>query len=110
MAQKVNVLLVDDIDGSEADETLAFGFDGTHYEIDLNSEHAQVLRGQLGRYAKAARKVTASARPSRVRTISANDGLNRDIRSWAKERGLNVNDRGRIPADIIAKYKAENGT
>ena len=47
MAQKVNVLLVDDIDGSDADETIEFGLDGTHYEIDLNSDHAQELREQL---------------------------------------------------------------
>ena len=67
MAQKVNVLLVDDIDGSDAEETIQFGLDGTHYEIDLNSDHAQELRGQLERYAKAARKVTGSAgRTSRV--------------------------------------------
>jgi Lsr2 len=45
MAQKVSVLLVDDIDGSDAHETIKFGLDGTHYEIDLNSDHAQELRG-----------------------------------------------------------------
>jgi Lsr2 len=55
------VLLVDDIDGSDADETIKFGLDGTHYEIDLNSDHAEELRGQLSRYVKAARKVTGSA-------------------------------------------------
>ena len=52
MAQKVNVLLVDDIDGSDADEAIQFGLDGTHYEIDLNSDHAQELRGQLQRYTR----------------------------------------------------------
>ena len=78
MAQKVNVLLVDDIDGSDADETIQFGLDGTHYEIDLNSDHAQELRGQLQRYVKAARKVTGSAgRPSRVRRATENDARNR---------------------------------
>jgi Lsr2 len=40
VARKVNVLLVDDIDGSDAVETVSFGLDGTHYEIDLNSDHA----------------------------------------------------------------------
>ena len=60
MAQKVSVLLVDDIDGSEARETISFGLDGTRYEIDLNGEHTQELREQLGRYVKAARKVTGS--------------------------------------------------
>ena len=61
MSQKVNVLLVDDIDGSDASETIPFSLDGTAYEIDLNGEHAHELRGHLERYVKAARKVTGSA-------------------------------------------------
>ena len=110
MAQKVNVLLVDDIDGSDAGETVSFGLDGTHYEIDLNSDHAQDLRGQLQRYVKAARKVTGSAgRPSRVRRAPENEARNKEIRNWARERHLDVNDRGRIPADIVAQYEAANG-
>jgi hypothetical protein len=110
MAQKVNVLLVDDIDGSDAHETIPFGLDGTHYEIDLNSDHAQELRGQLSRYVKAARKVTGPAeRPSRVRRATENDARNKEIRNWARERNLDVNDRGRIPADIVAQYETENG-
>ncbi len=60
MAQKISVLLVNDIDGSQADETIPFGLDGTHYEIDLNSKHAQELRGQLERYVSGARKATRS--------------------------------------------------
>jgi hypothetical protein len=110
MAQKVNVLLVDDIDGSDAGETVSFGLDGTHYEIDLNSDHAQDLRGQLQRYVKAARKVTGSAgRRSRGRRTTENDARNKEIRNWARERHLDVNDRGRIPADIVAQYEAANG-
>jgi hypothetical protein len=110
MAQKVNVLLVDDIDGSDADETIPFGLDGTQYEIDLNSDHARELRGQLERYTKAARKVTGSAgRPSRVRRATDNDARNKEIRNWARERHLDVNDRGRIPGDIVAQYEAANG-
>ncbi len=108
MAQKVNVLLVDDIDGSDAEETIKFGLDGTRYEIDLNSEHAEELRGQLERYVKAARKVTGSAgRPARVRRGSENDARNKVIRDWAREKGLDVNDRGHIPGDIVAQYEAE---
>jgi hypothetical protein len=68
MSQKVNVLLVDDIDGSDAGETIPFSLDGTAYEIDLNGEHAHELRGHLERYVKAARKVTGSAsRPAQAR-------------------------------------------
>ncbi len=110
MAQKVNVLLVDDIDGSDAEETIQFGLDGTRYEIDLNSEHAKDLRGQLECYVKAARKVTGSAgRSAPVRSTRANDARNKKLRNWARERDLDVNDRGRIPADIVAQYEAENG-
>jgi hypothetical protein len=109
MAQKVSVLLVDDIDGSDAHETIKFGLDGTHYEIDLNSDHAEELRGQLSRYVKAARKVTGSAdRPARGGRAAANDAKNREIRNWARERHLDVNERGRIPADIVAQYEAAN--
>jgi hypothetical protein len=108
MAQKVNVLLVDDIDGSDADETIQFGLDGTHYEIDLNSGHVKELREQLERHVKAARKVTGPAgRPARVRRASENDARNKVIRDWAREKGLDVNDRGRIPGDIVAQYEAE---
>ena len=57
MAQKVQTLFVDDIDGSDADGTVRFGLDGTDYEIDLNSEHAQALRDALARYISAARRV-----------------------------------------------------
>ena len=110
MAQKVNVFLVDDIDGSNAEETIRFGLDGTHYEIDLNDEHAEDLRGRLERYVKAARKVTGSAgRPGRGRSASANDDRNKEIRDWARERDLDVNERGRIPAGIVAQYEAANG-
>jgi hypothetical protein len=110
MAQKVNVLLVDDIDGSDADETVSFGLDVTRYEIDLNSGHAEELRGLLARYVKAARKVTGSAgRPARVRRITADDARNKEIRNWARERHLDVNERGRIPADIVAQFEAANG-
>jgi hypothetical protein len=108
MAQKVNVLLVDDIDGSDADETVQFGLDGTRYEIDLNSGHAGKLREELKRYVKAARKVTGPAgRPARVRRGGDNDARNKVIRDWARENGLDVNDRGRIPGDIVARYEAE---
>ena len=56
MAQKIQTLFIDDLDGSEADGTVRFGLDGTEYEIDLNAEHAQALRDALARYVQAARR------------------------------------------------------
>jgi len=110
MAQKVNVILVDDIDGSDAAETVSFGLDGTRYEIDLNSGHAQELREQLDLYVGKARKVAAPAsRAGRARRTGANDARNKEIRDWAREKGLDVNERGRIPVGIVAKFEAANG-
>jgi hypothetical protein len=110
MAQKVQITLVDDLDGtSEADETVAFAIDGNAYEIDLSQANADKLRDALAIYVASARK--ASTRASRATGTSprrARGGDNRvaEIRAWAKEQGLAVNERGRIPADIVAKYDA----
>jgi hypothetical protein len=109
VAQKVNVLLVDDIDGSDAEETVRFGIDGAHYEIDLTREHAGELRSALTRYAKAARKVTGSgALPARARG-SSRAGSSKAVRDWAKEHGYEVSDRGRVPARVAAEYEAAGG-
>jgi len=95
MSQKVNVLLVDDIDGSEAGETIPFSLDDTSYEIDLNGEHPHELRGHLERYVKAARKVTGStSRPAQVRRTPATDPRNKEIRDWARDQGPYVSSRG----------------
>ena len=110
MAQKVNVILVDDIDGSDAVETVSFGLDGARYEIDLNSGHAEELRKQLDLYVKKARKVTGPASlAGRGRRTGANDARNKEIRDWAREKDLDVNERGRIPAGIVAQFEAATG-
>jgi len=113
MARKVQVLLVDDVDGSTADETVAFGLDGANYEIDLSTSNASAFRDALAKFVAAARKsgrpgtaksakATTTAKPS----PSADRAQNQAIRDWAKRNGLQVNERGRIPADIIEKYHA----
>jgi hypothetical protein len=108
MAQKVCVILIDDIDGSEAVETVQFGLDGAHYEIDLNHQHGEELRAAVTPYTEKARKATARAgRPGQPHRAAA-DARNKAIRQWARERGFTINERGRVPADIIAKYEAEN--
>jgi hypothetical protein len=108
MAQRVDILLVDDIDGSEAGETVQFGLDGARYEIDLNAPHARDLRAALTGYIDHGRK--AHGRPARTRRTAVNGGTNtKEVREWAKAQGFKVNERGRIPADIIAKYAAANG-
>jgi hypothetical protein len=108
MAQKIQTLVIDDLDGSQADGAVLFGLDGTDYEIDLNSEHAQQLRDALARYVGAARRTSASARrPSRTERRPQADGLNTtEVREWAKAQGVDVKDRGRVPAELIVKFKA----
>jgi hypothetical protein len=109
MAQKVQVLLVDDLDGGEATETVAFSLDGTTYEIDLSSENAGKLRKEFGPYVDHARKASGGGggggRRRRARTGPGRERSS-EIRAWAKQRGYKVSERGRIPATIIQEYDA----
>ena len=96
MAQKVNIILVDDLDGSDANETVSFGLDGTTYEIDLNDKHAAKLRDSLSGYIGHARKATNNG-PSAA-----------EIRAWARSNGYDVPDRGRVSAEVRSAYEAAN--
>ena len=112
MARKVQVHLVDDIDGSRADETLKFGLDGTLYEIDVNAKHGDKLRAALAQYISKARRIgRGGVVASRGRGTSPRSDReqNQAIRDWAKSKGHEVNDRGRIPANIVEQYHAEAG-
>ena len=111
MAQKVQTLLIDDLDGGQADDTVRFGLDGAEYEIDLNAKHAQELRDALARYAGAARRVGGAARrPARGARRGSANGLNTtEVREWAKAQGIEVKDRGRVPAELVVKFKAAAG-
>jgi hypothetical protein len=114
VAQKVQTLFIDDIDGGEADGTVRFALDGTEYEIDLNAKHTEGLRSALGKYVSHARKVgSASRRGGRAAgrgARAAGSALNTtEIRNWAREQGYDIKDRGRVPADLVAKYQAATG-
>lgn len=101
MAQKVSITLVDDIDGSEASQTVVFGLDGTSYEIDLNDKNADALRESLATYVGHARKVGRAARRGARAATSADGGASaKEIREWARSNGHSVPERGRIPADV----------
>lgn len=112
MAQKVQVLLVDDLDGGEADETVTFALDGKTYEIDLTTANAEKLRGLLDPYTKGGRRtggrVTAARAKGRA-SATAGSPDTAAIRAWAKENGYNVNDRGRVPAEIREAYEKAKG-
>jgi hypothetical protein len=109
MAQKVNIILVDDIDGSDAVETVSFGLDGTTYEIDLNKKNAAGLRDALASYVGHGRKVTGSRGGRRSASSKNNMGPTaREVRDWARSNGFSVPDRGRIPADVREAFDKAN--
>jgi hypothetical protein len=111
VAQKIQTLFIDDIDGSEAEGTVRFALDGTDYEIDLNTKHADALRKAMSRYIDAARRSSGAARrPARSGRRSAASGLNTtEVREWAKAQGIEVKDRGRVPAELVVKFRAATG-
>ena len=100
MAQKVHIVLEDDLDGSDATQTVSFGLDGTSYEIDLNDKNAAALRDAMSAYVGHARKVTGSRRGRRSSASSANGHSAKEIREWARSNGHKVPERGRIPSDV----------
>jgi hypothetical protein len=108
VAQKVQVILVDDLDGGTASETVSFALDGTAYEIDLSAKNAEKLRdvfaGYVGVARKAGRASGRNVRAGRGSSAAADREQNQAIRAWAKKKGLKVSERGRIPAEIVEKY------
>jgi hypothetical protein len=104
MAQRTQVLYVDDIDGSEAEGTVRFRFGGSDYEIDLNKEHADQFAQAISPFIAAARKTSLSRRP--VRGAAAGRHNLSNVRAWARDQGIKVSDRGRIPAEVLARYNA----
>lgn len=108
MAQKVHIVLEDDIDGGEATQTVTFALDGTHYEIDLNDANASKLREALASYVGHGRKV-AGSQARRRRTAASTGGVSaKEVRDWARANGYAVPDRGRIPADVRQAFDAAN--
>jgi len=106
VAQKVQVILVDDIDGGSAVETVSFSVDGTSYEIDLSAKNAAKLRDTFGTYVGAARKVGGRARRGAGRRAAGASNRTAEIRAWAKSNKVKVSERGRISAEVAAKFDA----
>jgi hypothetical protein len=118
VAQKVVVSLVDDLDESEADETVEFGIDGATYEIDLSDSNASKLRSSLEDYIAHARRLSgrrrSSSRPSAAAPApaarkaggraSVDREQNQAIREWAHKQGMTVSERGRIPSEVSEAY------
>jgi hypothetical protein len=118
VARREIVVLEDDLDGGNADESVKFALDGIAYEIDLNSKNAGRLRDAFAPYVKVARKSrggvvtggrSASARASRGGGAATDREQNKAIREWAKRQGREISARGRIPQGIVDEYMSSAG-
>ncbi len=108
MAQKIHIILTDDLDGSDAEETVSFALDGVSYEIDLNTKNAAALRDSLATYIAHGRKQRSARATTTARRSSKASGDTALIREWARSQGMTVSDRGRVSAEIRAAYEAAN--
>jgi hypothetical protein len=106
MAQQIQTLFIDDIDGRPAEGTVRFSLDGTDYEIDLSTEHSEELHKVLAGYVTHARKAGGTARHGSRGRRPADSLDTRKVREWAKAEGIDIKERGRVPAEVIEKYRA----
>ena len=106
MAQRVNVVLVDDIDGSDAEETVTFALDGTEYEIDLNAANAAKLRNAFAPYVGHARRTGGRRKRGAGRSNGRATATPAEIREWARNNGWDVPDRGRVASEVREAYEA----
>ena len=108
MAQKVMITLIDDTDGTTADETVLFSLDGVNYEIDLTTENAAKLRDALAPWVGHARRSGGRRTTARKPRGSGGSGDAAKVREWARANGYTVSDRGRIPAEVTEAYAKAN--
>ncbi|WP_300014611.1 Lsr2 family protein [Pseudonocardia sp.] len=108
MAKQTTITLVDDIDGSEADEQIEFAIDGKAYEIDLSAANVSRLRDALAPFVSAARRSGSTRRGGSASTGPSRAGTDREqnqaIREWAQQQGMKISERGRIPSNVLEAY------
>jgi hypothetical protein len=117
VAREMIEKLIDDLDGSDAAETVSFALDGASFEIDLSKKNAAAFRKSLDRYISAARRQGGSGPTPRRRASKSTSNRakpKRDfdlaqLRDWAGANGVAVPSRGRIPQAIVEEYKAAGG-
>jgi hypothetical protein len=107
VAKQTTVTLVDDLDGSTADEQVEFAMDGKSYEIDLSAANSARLREALAPFVSAARRTGGRRRSSAGATASrpsTDREQNQAIREWAQQQGMKISERGRIPSNVLEAY------
>ncbi|WP_025272617.1 histone-like nucleoid-structuring protein Lsr2 [Haloglycomyces albus] len=118
MVKQHKVILIDDLDNSEGDETVRFGIDGDAYEIDLSAANASELRNALAKYQAAGTRLgrysvdpgRGSRRRSRRQAPTVDREQNKAIREWAEQKGYQIAPRGRIPGDVVAAFHADKAS
>lgn len=108
VASKTLVILEDDLTGGKADETISFALDGVSYEIDLSTKNADKMRKGLAQFIAASRRVGGRSAKGRGAATGGKQET-QAIRAWAKDQGLEINDRGRVSAQIREAYEAAKG-
>ena len=110
MSQRVQIMLIDDVDGGEGAETVTFALDGVTYEIDLSKSNASSLRDALAPWVGHGRRVTGrSSSPARSGGRKASSSSTHDsaaVREWARSNGHTVSERGRISSVVMDAYAA----
>lgn len=107
MAQRVQILLEDDLDGSEASETVNFSLDGKSYEIDLSAANSAQLRDDFAKWIGHSRSVRGRARVATPTRATGRTDLNK-VRDWGRKNGFQVSDRGRVSAEVQEAYARAN--
>ena len=105
MAQRVQIVLTDDLDESKADSTVTFGYAGATYEIDLSDANRTALEDALAPYIAAARKVSSGRRSGGGKRKSGGGASATEIRAWAVSQGMNVSSRGRVSSEVREAYE-----
>lgn len=108
MAQRTKVILIDDVDGSEASETVSFALDGVNYEMELSEENAEKLREAFSPWVGNARRVSGRLSRGRRGSYTRVTSNSSTIREWARANGYTVNERGRLPKEIVDAFEAAN--
>lgn len=103
--KKTEVVLIDDIDGVRADTTVSFSINGVNYEIDLTEKHAAEMADDFAKWESHAKRIGGRAQRTTKKSTGSSNASK--IREWAHAKGIEVSDRGRIPAPVIAQYEAD---
>jgi nucleoid-associated protein Lsr2 len=113
LAQRTIVELIDDLDGGQAHESVAFSLDGVQFTIDLSKDNADKFRDLLSEYVEKGTRLGGRKQRGTTATLKVNAGGNKEqnqaIREWARSQGKKISDRGRIPADLVTEFQEAHG-